>query len=87
MGLPIVYFKGSQIDFSKLLCISVPEGSFNLWKKCIPMNSALCCISSGSSLFAKVLFYGFPVYKGLTESTYKHSHFVKTLQWVFIESF
>ena len=56
MGLPIVYFKGSQIDFSKLLCISVPEGSFNLWEQCRPMNVALCCISSGFSLFAKVLF-------------------------------
>ena len=26
MGLPIVYFMGSNVDFSKLLCIYVPEG-------------------------------------------------------------
>ena len=30
MGLPILYFKGSQIEFSQLLCISVPKGYFNL---------------------------------------------------------
>ena len=27
-------------------------------------NSALCCISSGPLLYAKVPVYGFPVYKG-----------------------
>ena len=26
MGLPIVYFKGSQVKVPKLWCISVPEG-------------------------------------------------------------
>ena len=38
MGLPIVYFKGSQVDFSKLhvWCIFVPEGCFNLSKQCRP---------------------------------------------------
>ena len=36
MGLPIVYFKGSQVEFSKLLCISVPEGCFNYSKQCRP---------------------------------------------------
>ena len=30
MGLPILYFKGSQVDVSKLLCTFVPEGCFNL---------------------------------------------------------
>ena len=30
MGLAIVYFKGSKVEFSKLRCISVPEGHFNL---------------------------------------------------------
>ena len=29
-GLPIVYFKGSQAEFSKLRCMSVPKGRFNL---------------------------------------------------------
>ena len=27
MGLPIVYLKGSQVEYSKL-CFSVPEGCF-----------------------------------------------------------
>ena len=36
MGLPIGYFNGSQVDFSKLLCISVPEGCFDLSKQCRP---------------------------------------------------
>ena len=35
MGLPIVYFKGSKVEFSKL-CISVSKGSFNLSKPCRP---------------------------------------------------
>ena len=30
MGLPIVYFKGSQVEFSILWCIFVPEDHFNL---------------------------------------------------------
>ena len=30
MGLPILYFKGSQIEFSKLCYISVYDGCFNL---------------------------------------------------------
>ena len=29
MGLPILYFKGSQKKFPKLLCISVPEDKLN----------------------------------------------------------
>ena len=52
-GLPILYFKGSQVDASKLWCISVPEDRFNLCKQC------RCCISSCFSLFAKV-----PVWEG-----------------------
>ena len=28
MRLPIVYFKGSQVEFSKLWCISDPEDYF-----------------------------------------------------------
>ena len=30
MGLPIVHFRGSLVEFSKVWCISVPEGCFNL---------------------------------------------------------
>ena len=33
MGLSIIYFKGSQVLISKLLCISVPEDCFDLRKK------------------------------------------------------
>ena len=36
MGQPIVYVKGSQVGFSKLGLISVPEGCFNLSKLCRP---------------------------------------------------
>ena len=34
LGLPILYFKGSQIKFSKLCYISVYDGCFNLNKHC-----------------------------------------------------
>ena len=59
MGLPIVYFKGSKVEFSTLLCNHVPEDCFNLSLQCRP-----CSISSGSSLFAKVLGEGFQYTKG-----------------------
>ena len=36
MELSIVHFKGSHVEFSKLFCISVPEGCFNLSKQCKP---------------------------------------------------
>ena len=36
MGLPIVYFKGSRVEFSRLWCISVPEGCLTLKKQCRP---------------------------------------------------
>ena len=37
MGQPIVYFKGSQLEFSKLQCISVHEENFfDLSKQCRP---------------------------------------------------
>ena len=48
MGLPIVFFKGSQED----LCISVAEGCLNLANGADPDGMQQCCISSGSSLFA-----------------------------------
>ena len=38
MWLPIVYFKGSQVEFSNLWCISVPEGSFYHSKQCIMLH-------------------------------------------------
>ena len=37
MGLPIVYLKGSHIEFIKFLYISVPDRCFDLIKQC---NSA-----------------------------------------------
>ena len=36
MGWPILYFKGPQVEVSKLRGISVPEGRFNLSKQCRP---------------------------------------------------
>ena len=36
IGLPIVRFKGTQVEFSKLGCISGTEGCFNLSKQCRP---------------------------------------------------
>ena len=53
----MVHFKGSQVEFSKFWRFSVTESCFNLHKQCRP----------GSSLFAKVPTYGFPVYKGLED--------------------
>ena len=52
-----MYIKGSQVEFSKLWCISA------LKVVSLLENSVLCCISSGSLLFAKVPVYGLPVYK------------------------
>ena len=40
MGLPIVYFKGSQLEFSKLLDISVPEDCLILAKSAILNHAA-----------------------------------------------
>ena len=40
MGLPIVYFKVSHVQFSKLWCNSVPEDCFNLSKQCRPWWNA-----------------------------------------------
>ena len=71
VGLPIVYFKGSQVEFSKLWCFSVPDGCLNLRKQCRPWwNAALCFISSVSSFhlclhcLSKYLFMGFQYTKG-----------------------
>ena len=54
MGLSILYFKGSQVESFKLYGISVMKASFYLYIKVTNTNAALCGISSGSSLFAKV---------------------------------
>ena len=79
MGLPIVHFKVSRVEFSKWRCISVLEGCFNLSKQCRPRcNAALYCISSGSSLYAKVPAMGFPVNKRLNSFLLSSvSHFVQ----------
>ena len=70
MGLPIVHFKGLQIEISKLWCFSVPGGCSDISKQGRPWwNAALCCISSGSSLFAKVPIQGFPECKGWSRKT------------------
>ena len=60
MGLPIVYFKGSQVEVFKL-CISVPEGCF---KQTVQMK---CCIKLHFIWVFTVCqsTQGFPVYKGL----------------------
>ena len=69
MGLPNLYFKGSQIEFSKLCYISVNDGCFNLSKHCRPWWNAAWCDAafhlrwSRSSLFAKVS----PNTKGLSK--------------------
>ena len=42
MGLPIMYFKGSQIEFSKLECFSVPECCFNLANSADPDEMQHC---------------------------------------------
>ena len=36
MGLPIVYFKESQLEFPKLRCMFVSEDCFYIRKQCIP---------------------------------------------------
>ena len=41
MGLPFLYLKGPQVEVSKLWCLSVPEGCFNLNKQCRLDESSL----------------------------------------------
>ena len=63
MEMPNLCFKGSHVEMSKLWWISAMN-CFYLCKQCRPLwNATLCGISSGSSLFAKVLFAA----KGLRE--------------------
>ena len=53
LGLPIVYFKGSRVEFSKLSGISVPEGCFNLGKLCrlwvFTVCLSTCLVNKGAS--------------------------------------
>ena len=66
MELSILYFEGWQVEISKLWYISVPEVCFYLDNQSRPWwNAALCGISSGSSLFAKVPVDPYPEWKGL----------------------
>ena len=55
MGLCIIHFKVSQVDISQLWCSSVLGDYFILTNSVDPE----CGISSGSSLFAKDLFWDF----------------------------
>ena len=62
MGLPIVYLKGSQVQFSKLSGISVPECCFNLTirpkiKNCVFQVTGPCLFLSPPKVLS--LFRGF----------------------------
>ena len=60
LGLPIMFFKGSQVDVSKLYCISVPEGCFNLSKQCRPYEMQHnAAFHLDLHCFAKYRFRGF----------------------------
>ena len=58
MEMPIMCFKVSQVEFYLIVMHCVPEVCF-LSKQTV--HGALCAISSGSSLFAKVPVYQYPV--------------------------
>ena len=60
----------SDYDFQKNIVFFCLNIFFTFYKECRPWwNAALCCISSGSSPYAKnCLFRGFPGYKGLSHS-------------------
>ena len=68
MGLSIVYFKGSQLKFSKVWCVSVSESCFIFnSKQCRPWwNAALCCkwLQLGLHCLPKYPFRGFQYTKG-----------------------
>ena len=64
MGFSNILFKGAKGQKFQIMLDFVPEGCFYLNKQCRPRyNAAICSISSGSSLFLKVLVYWYPVYK------------------------
>ena len=68
MGLSIVHFKETQVEFSKLWCISVPEDCFNLNKKCKPWwNDEMqhyAAFHQGLHCLSKNPFRGFQYTKG-----------------------
>ena len=76
-GWSIVYIEGLQVINFKKEHISFSEDWFCLSKQCRPWsNAALCCISSRSSLFAKVpykCFFRFWVKEGFRNSKCKLS--------------
>ena len=62
----IAYIERSQVKISKEMYISFSENPVCLGKHCRPWwNATLCDISSGSSLFAKVLVWEFLVHNGI----------------------
>ena len=61
-----MYFKGSQVEFSKLLCISAPEIVLILANSAEPDEMQhYAAFHLGLHCLPKYLFWGFPVYKGL----------------------
>ena len=60
MDLIILYLWGSNLEFAEYWCILSLTICFNLKEQCRPdeMQQLAYCISSGYSLFAKVLVYG-----------------------------
>ena len=61
LELPILYFKGSQVEFSKL-CFFCHE---DLYLSLQTVKTLMeCCISSGSLLFARYLLAGIQKEKG-----------------------
>ena len=57
MGLPIVHFEGSQVEFSKCWCLSVSEGGFHFNKQSRPWwNAALCSFHLGLNCLPKYMY-------------------------------
>ena len=56
-SIRLKWVKGSQVDFSKSLCISVPEGCFIIANRAEMLHLGLHYLS-------KYLFLGLQVYKG-----------------------
>ena len=62
MGLINVYFKGLKVDFSKLLCISIPEGVVIKANSADPDETQQhAAFHLGLHCLPKYLFWGFPV--------------------------
>ena len=70
----------SVYNFKKnVFCLKI----FSTLTKSVDTDAALCCISSGSSLFANILVLEFPEYKGLSRHMQLFSG-VKSLNFSFI---